>query len=1421
MDKSTFRHRVSVAPWDEWNFHAFVRSDDRTVEHYWPGDEGVMFGPEDLGGEFDTDPVAVWHFSEAGMELHLIGRSGSQLVDWMWLHPQQAPLPLLGQPTVVSLPGLAAADPEVIGTAGRVDVFAPGLEGPMRHWSLAQTGQGWRGPEVLTTDPAEITVRPRAVHGAGGFHVFSIDTDNAGLRHWFDDENGWRSERLTSGVAGQGLRGQPVAVAATDSRLDVFATRNDGVPIHWGWDGVSWRFQDEVRLGSPGVLLDDELALISVAEKQMTFVARVAGSTGPHLVTWELDPRPPGTWRGPRDVAASAFPVSTWSSGTGDPQPDDFGVVVLGQMSMLLRSADGSFTHTISTLTNANSIDGLPTWQSEDFTLFRTEPPPPPATFTPAVVEPELLARRPDDLVLMGVRWNDTVEVLEGPPGELVAHAGAELSITLPPQHTAESVVGAAGPVSPDIDTQLTGDVPVWASSASGPSRVVVTLDEGTRVPLTVAGVLDALRRGHLAPATDLTDPHTQIELPFRMLMTPFRADGGAIGLDHPSTAVPGPGGAIGLWNARIGAAGSAPAAPAGLTLRPLGVDSEDPFRTSLSGASRARILVEEATARIDRLRLSALGGTLTASGSWPTFEWDHVATLGRDQLVRTAMQGVLYPYGHRAVYVEVSERHLGTTAEGSIAHLRKRSVLTVTEPVKAHEPSRAFPFTEVRIERTLVEFASDPEFETKEFPSPATDELELSRSLLLDRAHDLRVTIDQGDMGPAPGAPPVEDLALGGDGVLPEVASAASSYVDLLVAVRRIDDQLAALAVGGTADVPVFVVPRDERGPLRFPVLLRARSGEQVAVDLPLVFVADIRMREGLLHPAYSSLTDPDVLQGVADAYRAVGDGEVAVSPVRLDVVGATETKPADTPEVRRLHIVGEPRDGSFGPRLGIPPAAGETVPPPDRWAFEMAMTELGTLAGHQGAATPTLRVALGPELLSGSPDPGLLFLAPQGTAALTAMFSQNSARSGGLAAPDLEIDGISRSQGPVQAASFLENVAGGDLDPKKFLGEAATLLGFHLADLIDGSAIEGAPQILSDPTPGRPPTVTMTWAEVPLRSEGSFIAAADATLDIEVMLSPEHQRVRCTVRHVALAFPTAGADKLLEVRFTKVEMVQEGGGSPVIDVDLAGCEFFGFLRLLQELQSAVKLGGGTPGLQASDRGVTATYDLPVPDVTAVGFQLTGLTFHGVIDVPFDERPVTIGLAFASREDPFNVSVLALGGGGYVDIVLDKTGLRRLEISLEFGASLEIDFVVATGEVYAMGGIRVVEDDGFSLAAYVRFGGMVEVLGLVSVSVELLVTLTYKSERNALVGQATLVLELDLLLFSESVELDSGEWVIAGDDSPVSRQVVAPQDLEQEDVVPLLDPGLEAVRIARRIVSLDPDAWRSYRAAFDEEAFA
>ena len=81
----------------------------------------------------------------------------------------------------------------------------------------------------------------------------------------------------------------------------------------------------------------------------------------------------------------------------------------------------------------------------------------------------------------------------------------------------------------------------------------LVALGEGTRWPLTVEGVLDALRGGTLVPAADLTDDGTTLELPSRLLMTPFRPDGGPIALDHSTTAARGPDGGRRRGHAQLG----------------------------------------------------------------------------------------------------------------------------------------------------------------------------------------------------------------------------------------------------------------------------------------------------------------------------------------------------------------------------------------------------------------------------------------------------------------------------------------------------------------------------------------------------------------------------------------------------------------------------------------------------------------------------------------------------------------------------------------------------------------------------------------------------------------------------------------------------------------------------------------------------
>ncbi|MFD5555058.1 hypothetical protein ACFWIA_14630 [Streptomyces sp. NPDC127068] len=1351
-----------MLPSDIGVFDVFVRGDGGNVEHYWHTADG-LYGPELLGGRFDSDPVAR-DFPEG--RLHLLGRSGQRIVDWSWDGPAHAGP--LGPPAEDVLPGFCLTDPEVL-VAGDVYVFALGVEGEIRRW-LHRPGAWWTAPRRLTSDLA--ASRPVAIcRTAGVIDVFAA-ASGGGLRQWSKEEGtSWTSTPRGGGH----LVGRPTVDSSAPRRLDVFAVGSDGVPLHWGWNGARW-FDAEKRLempppGAPQPVVS-EVHLVAFGGERLVLIAREADGS---VVRWTLEPPTPGTpaaWAGPSTLESGALPPAAWSLGE-----DDF--------ETLHRRPDGAFHYYHFTVDPGGGMGEAVPLVLDDAVMDPAEPEPAPQTMTPLPLDPDLLLVRPEDLVLLGVRWSGfTVRTPPGAPAELVPGAGAELTVLLPPQHVAEEVVPAVGAVVPGLPPGATGGFPTWRAALSGASRIVVGFPSGDPpVPLTAEGVLDAVRRGRLLPGTGTQDRKTALEIPYGLVLSPHPPAEGEVRCAHPAAAVRSPTESVGLWQTTVSAAGTAAGAPAGLTLRPLSATSNDPFPVPLTGASRARILLEPPTARIDRLALSSLGGSLTAAGDWGTFRWEHDATLGRDRKVRTVTKGVLYPFGQRAVYTESTERVFASTAQGAIAHLRKSTTLTITDPVR-QEPAdpglqAAFPFEEVEIERTFFEGVTPLNEEFKEFPVPELEALLGARSGLLTGARSVyeRLYVDGGRPS---GSPPIEDLA---DGQTPD-ASAARAYLNLQEELAEVDEKIDALPHHGLVSLRVLFVPGAGGTAIDFPVRLRGRLGD-LHVSMPLVFLEDIDKPQGLFDPPFVSLTDSEVADWLRATHQGVGGAVVDTRGARIDLVRSAAPVTQDVCEVARLHVVGTRHEGGYRARLGVEPAAEEGRRPPEgRWGFDATLPAVRALLGPEKS---TVRLALSGALLRSEPELKVPFVLPVGVEDLAVKFTENSARSGGLVAPDLVADGISRLDGPVNVAGLLDRNAAGKLDPAKILGDTATLLGYRLSDLIDADVLKAPPAVLTEPQEGRPPRITLQWRRVKLATgAGSFVTGhgGESELDLDVVMAAEGQKVTCTVTNVALALPDR-ADKLLEVSFDKIEFIQEGGQPPTLRIDGIHAEFFGPLNLLKELQEQVDLGGSAPQIESSTTGVSATYALPVPDVTAGVFRMTGLAFHAGIDVPFDTRPVTVSLGFASREKPFNLSVLMFGGGGYVDVVIDRTGLRRLEAALEFGASVAVDFLVASGEVHAMGGVHLRLADGtFVLGGYLRLGGHVSVLGLVTVSVELTITLEYHSDTNEMTGRATLVLEIDLTLFSESVEIDTGTWVLAGggrDRGPQPLPAAAPGASAQE----------------------------------------
>ena len=112
--------------------------------------------------------------------------------------------------------------------------------------------------------------------------------------------------------------------------------------------------------------------------------------------------------------------------------------------------------------------------------------------------------------------------------------------------------------------------------------------------------------------------------------------------------------------------------------------DANLPFRMSLDPTDRAMLVdlmagfhrktptgsrYQPRPSTAHRLHLSALGALLDAEGAWSTRpelvdvqEWRHQATLGRDHYVRVVYAGFLWPFGHAASLIKVTERKFEST---------------------------------------------------------------------------------------------------------------------------------------------------------------------------------------------------------------------------------------------------------------------------------------------------------------------------------------------------------------------------------------------------------------------------------------------------------------------------------------------------------------------------------------------------------------------------------------------------------------------------------------------------------------------------------------------------------------------------------------------------------------------------------------
>ncbi|WP_211332787.1 hypothetical protein [Litoreibacter meonggei] len=297
----------------------------------------------------------------------------------------------------------------------------------------------------------------------------------------------------------------------------------------------------------------------------------------------------------------------------------------------------------------------------------------------------------------------------------------------------------------------------------------------------------------------------------------------------------------------------------------------------------------------------------------------------------------------------------------------------------------------------------------------------------------------------------------------------------------------------------------------------------------------------------------------------------------------------------------------------------------------------------------------------------------------------------------------------------------------------------------------------------------------------------------------------VTCSLRSFDLVLIAPAS--FIELNFDKISFSIDSKAKMDVDVMLNDIKFVGPLSFVESLRDLIPLDGFSdpPYLDITTEGIHAGFDVSLPTIAVGVLNISNLSLGAGFTVPFIGQPLSVSFNFCTREQPFCLTVYMFGGGGFFGITIDPHGVQILEAALEFGASLSVDFGVASGGVEVMAGIYFrMEQDEASLTGYFRLGGHVSVLGLISASIELYLELEYEFSSGKCTGRASLTIEVSVLFFSGSVTIECEKKFAGSNGDPSLRQMMG---LNSE--IPLEDE-LAAIN------SPDVDyAWRDYVEAF------
>lgn len=870
---------------------------------------------------------------------------------------------------------------------------------------------------------------------------------------------------------------------------------------------------------------------------------------------------------------------------------------------------------------------------------------------------------------------------------------------------------------------------------------------------------------------------------------------------------------------------------------------------------------------RVDQLMLTSLGAFFDGQGDWTQKEglnllrWAQRSTLGRDHYVEVAFAGYLYPWGHRAIYLEIIQRIVppAATQGDRRAYLKKHSLILIAEPDLVYDPGgeaaaaiaselRQTPVRRVRLlDLISPKLLAADEQNTPYRPQLANSEDYLFSAQVFDaegREHKVQlpavwvpggrrdwlsaftkaerdeIRATHAEIGAAPfggkrvafTAPDADYDAMRyeaqtitfTDSELSEDAQIDSGvYLPFLPRMTEAEvglDAARGLLQTGDNQRVFFAQPFLDNGfdvgndklqllfqlaeelPMKFSGQ-SDKSGGFIAPDMALKAVSRI---QGLIGGDMTKLNEGKI--DVVDVFPGdIGDllpklfGAVSLT----DILGALDLEVAP-----KLLTSVQDELGDLLNDIGRVTGELESVPDNvETWIGDhVAKQAQGYLLGDDGAIA-----ALEGALATLKSDLASCI------DALTSRFDSflMNLGEGNYTDALADLTGVADPGDPDAPLTCLIAL----LDQIPFFPVAAMKRLRAAADRLNDvlsvveklqpilAAVEDAQEMLEQRI------IRLEWSP-PLKGDdaGFFVPHRPDGFSLGVEVRPQAVGAKpagadvfCSLESFdVVLFPSSPA---ITIGFDRIVFSVSAGQKPDIDVVLAGLTFGGPLKFIEKIKEALPLDGFSdpPQIDVDVTGLRASIDFPIPAIAVGIFSLENLAISAGLHVPFLGDAIRLKFGFCSKESPFILTVSMLGGGGYVGIQLTPKGLDRLEVALEFGASLSVNFGVASGGVSIVAGIFLaVEMDYVELTGYFRFRGYVIVLGIIGASIELGMELTYKQIGSAskIVGRAWLIIEITVLCFSKEVKIEA-ERKLSGDAAdPTFAEVMAPMAAPADPVM-------------------------------------